>query len=214
MSNAPKRALIVIDVQNEYFSGNLRIEYPPVGDSLPNILHAMDAAHAAGIPVVVVRHLAPAGAPIFAPGSHGVELHPQVAERPRDLLLDKSKASALSGTGLGDWLRERGVDTLTLVGYMTHNCDDSTAARPPTKAGRWNSSTTPAARCPTPTARARPLPRKSTGCSAWCCIRRSPRWPAPPTGWRRWQAARPWSATTSTPPTSVPSTLAVEGRPL
>lgn len=127
MSNAPKRALIVIDVQNEYFSGNLRIEYPPVGDSLPNILRAMDAAHAAGIPVVVVRHLAPAGAPIFAPGSHGVELHPQVAERPRDLLLDKSKASALSGTGLGDWLRERGVDTLTIVGYMTHNCDDSTA---------------------------------------------------------------------------------------
>ena len=127
MSNAPKRALIVIDVQNEYFSGNLRIEYPPVGDSLPNILRAMDAAHAAGIPVVVVRHLAPAGAPIFAPGSHGVELHPQVAERPRDLLLDKSKASALSGTGLGDWLRERDVDTLTLVGYMTHNCDDSTA---------------------------------------------------------------------------------------
>lgn len=127
MSNAPKRALIVIDVQNEYFSGNLRIEYPPVGDSLPNILRAMDAAHAAGIPVVVVRHQALAGAPIFAPGSHGVELHPQVAERPRDLLLDKSKASALSGTGLGDWLRERGVDTLTLVGYMTHNCDDSTA---------------------------------------------------------------------------------------
>lgn len=127
MSNAPKRALIVIDVQNEYFSGNLRIEYPPVGDSLPNVLRAMDAAHAAGIPVVVVRHQAPVGAPIFAPGSHGVELHPQVAERPRDLLLDKSKASALSGTGLGDWLRERGVDTLTLVGYMTHNCDDSTA---------------------------------------------------------------------------------------
>ncbi|MDF3931639.1 cysteine hydrolase family protein [Pseudomonas citronellolis] len=127
MSNAPQRALIVIDVQNEYFSGNLRIEYPPVGDSLPNILAAMDAAHAAGIPVVVVRHLAPAGAPIFAPGSHGVELHPQVAERPRDLLLDKSKASALSGTGLGDWLRERGVDTLSIVGYMTHNCDDSTA---------------------------------------------------------------------------------------
>lgn len=127
MSQQVKRALIVIDVQNEYFDGNLRIEYPPLRDSLPNILRAMDAARAAGIPVVVVRHLAPADSPLFARGSHAAELHAQVAERPHDLLVDKSQASALSGTGLGDWLRARGVDTLSLVGYMTHNCDDSTA---------------------------------------------------------------------------------------
>ncbi|WP_374442203.1 cysteine hydrolase family protein [Pseudomonas panipatensis] len=127
MSDSPKRALIVIDVQNEYFDGNLRIEYPPVSDSLANILRAMDAAHAAGIPVVLLKHLAPEGSPIFARGSHGAELHPQVAQRPYDLLLEKSKASALSGTGLGDWLRQRGIDTLSIVGYMTHNCDDATA---------------------------------------------------------------------------------------
>ena len=29
----PKRALIVIDVQNEYVSGDLLIEYPPVDQS-------------------------------------------------------------------------------------------------------------------------------------------------------------------------------------
>src|SRR3546814_4933159 len=33
----PQRALVVIDVQNEYVTGNLRIEYPPVEDSLRNI---------------------------------------------------------------------------------------------------------------------------------------------------------------------------------
>ena len=58
----PKRALIVIDVQNEYFNGKLRIEYPDVRQSLANICQAMDAAHAAGIPVVVVQHLFPEGA--------------------------------------------------------------------------------------------------------------------------------------------------------
>ncbi|WP_265943042.1 isochorismatase family protein [Dechloromonas sp. A34] len=56
-----KRALIVIDVQNEYFTGKLRIEYPDVRDSLANICRAMDAASAAGIPVVVVQHLLPEG---------------------------------------------------------------------------------------------------------------------------------------------------------
>ena len=51
---SPKRALIVIDVQNEYVTGNLRIEYPDVQLSLRNIARAMDAAHDAGIPVVVI----------------------------------------------------------------------------------------------------------------------------------------------------------------
>lgn len=126
MSQAAKRALIVIDVQNEYVTGNLRIEYPEVQQSLANIARAMDAAHAAGIPVVVVQHLAPEGSPVFARGSEQADLHPLVAARPRDHLVTKAMASALAGTGLGDWLRERGVDTLSVVGYMTHNCDDST----------------------------------------------------------------------------------------
>lgn len=126
MSQSPRRALIVIDVQNEYFTGKLRIEYPDVRVTLPNIVRAMDAAVAAGIPVVVVQHLFPAGAPVFARGSESAELHPDVAKRPRDLLVEKCVASALTGTPLAAWLKERGVDTLTVVGYMTHNCDDST----------------------------------------------------------------------------------------
>ncbi len=127
MSSQPKRALIVIDVQNEYFTGNLRIEYPDVRQSLANICRAMDAAHAAGIPVVVVQHLFPAGFPVFARGSQGADLHPEVARRHRDHLVEKGMASALTATDLGPWLRERGIDTLSVVGYMTHNCDDATA---------------------------------------------------------------------------------------
>jgi nicotinamidase-related amidase len=133
---APRRALIVIDVQNEYVSGNLRITYPEVNLSLANIGRAIDAARAAGIPVVAVQHLAPVGSPIFAEGSDGAALHPVVAERPYDHLITKRLASCLTGTGLGDWLRERGIDTLTLIGYMTHNCDDATARQ--AKHEGWN----------------------------------------------------------------------------
>jgi nicotinamidase-related amidase len=64
MSQAtPRRALIVIDVQNEYDAGGgLPIEYPPFAQSLQRIAAAMDAAQAAGVPVIVVpqaRHAAP-----------------------------------------------------------------------------------------------------------------------------------------------------------
>ena len=46
MSTTPRRALIVIDVQNEYFDGGLPIAHPPVSQSLPNILRAMGATNA------------------------------------------------------------------------------------------------------------------------------------------------------------------------
>jgi len=121
-----RRALIVIDVQNEYFDGNLQIEYPPVSDSLPKIVRAMDAATAAGIPVIVIRQDSPSDAPAFAEGSHGWTLHAEVDRRHRDVLFGKPLPSAFAGTDLGEWLQARGIDTLTVVGYMTHNCNDTT----------------------------------------------------------------------------------------
>lgn len=81
---SPRRALVVIDVQMEYFSGGLLIEYPPIAQSLPNIARAMDAAHAAGIPIVVVQHSESPVAPLFAKGSASWALHEAVASRPRD----------------------------------------------------------------------------------------------------------------------------------
>ncbi len=121
-----KRALLIIDVQNEYFTGNLRIEYPDVDLSLANICRAMDAARASGISVVVVQHVGPEASPIAGRGSIGAALHPSIAERHRDVLIEKNKTSALNGTVLGAWLREREIDTLTVVGYMTHNCVTAT----------------------------------------------------------------------------------------
>ena len=123
MPSAPRRALIVVDVQNEYFTGNLPIEYPPTDRSLPAIARAMVAAREASIPVVVVQHTAPAGAPIFDRGSPGGQLHPEIARRPSDHRVEKSQASVFAGTDLAAWLAGQRVETVTLVGYMTHNCD-------------------------------------------------------------------------------------------
>jgi nicotinamidase-related amidase len=123
---APRRALIVIDVQNEYVTGGLRIEYPPIDESLANIARIMDAATATKIPVIVIQQDSPADAPIFAHGSHGWQLHDVVGSRHRDAYLGKPLPSAFAETGLADWLVEHGIDTLTVAGYMTHNCNDTT----------------------------------------------------------------------------------------
>ncbi|TKA09576.1 cysteine hydrolase family protein [Actinacidiphila oryziradicis] len=122
-----KRALVVIDVQNEYVSGNLPIGYPNVDHSLKNIAAAMDAAAEAGIPVVIIQHAAPEASPIFARGSDGFALHEIVTSRPYDHLVEKTLASSFALTGLADWLATHEIDTLAIVGYMTQNCDESTA---------------------------------------------------------------------------------------
>jgi nicotinamidase-related amidase len=117
------RALLVIDVQNEYFNGALPITYP-VGH-LDRILAVMDAAEGR-IPVVVIQHHT-TDKPIFRKGSKEWELHPEVAGRPHDLLIEKTLPGSFTNTPLEDWLRQRGIDTVTIAGYMTHMCCDTTA---------------------------------------------------------------------------------------
>lgn len=118
------RALIVIDVQNLYESGPLTITHPPLATSLPNIATAMDQAAVAGLPVVVVQNTPP-GTTRAAAGTIW-ELHPIISSRSWDHLVVKHLPSSFAGTDLDRWLRARGIETLTVVGYMTHNCVDAT----------------------------------------------------------------------------------------
>jgi nicotinamidase-related amidase len=120
------RALLVIDIQREYFEGALPIRHP-VGH-LGNILKVMDAAKDAKIPVVVVRHHQPdPDSPIFRKGSDMWQLHDEVESRPRDVLIDKQLPGSFTNTPLDEFLKERNVDTVTIAGYMTQMCCDTTA---------------------------------------------------------------------------------------
>lgn len=125
-----RRALILIDVQQEYFAGPLAIQYPPRDESISRIADAIDAATRAGVPVVVVQHSSGSGAPVFDPDTSAFELHPEVARRvqPSWKGVVKQYGSVFAGTELEAWLREQGVDTVTLVGYMTNNCVIASAA--------------------------------------------------------------------------------------
>ena len=130
--SAPRRALIVVDVQNDYFDaeGPLAIQYPPRDESLANIVRVLEAAQQAGLPTAVVQHQYPEGFPVFAEGSEGQKLHADVGALAHDgwKRATKSVASVFPETGLAAWLEESSVDTITLVGYMTNNCILGTAA--------------------------------------------------------------------------------------
>ena len=121
-----KRALCVIDVQNDYFQGRHAITHP--ADSFARILEAIDAANAAGIPVVLVQHTAPEGSTgEFRKGTPGWEIAPDVLGRPHDIVIEKRLPGSFTGTHLEKWLRGRGIDTVTIAGYMTQMCCDTTS---------------------------------------------------------------------------------------
>jgi nicotinamidase-related amidase len=118
--------LLVIDVQNEYFSGKLPITYPD--GSLEHILAAIDAARSKDIPIVFVQHTAPReDSPTFRKGSDEWKLHPAIANMRPDLLIEKSLPGSFTGTVLDSWLREKGIETVVIAGYMTQMCCDTTA---------------------------------------------------------------------------------------
>ncbi len=122
--STPRRALVLVDVQQQYFSGPLEIQFPPHAESIAMIGKAIDAATAAGIPVAAIQHSAGEGAPVFAPGTAEFSIHPDVEGRRKDGWKEVIKhfGSVYAGTDLTVWLRQHDVDTVTLVGYMTNNC--------------------------------------------------------------------------------------------
>ena len=124
--NPQKTALLVIDVQNEYFDGKWPV--PDGTMALQKIEQAIDASQTAGATVVYVQHavLQPERG-IFIPGSHGFELHPRLHPRANDQRVVKNYPGSFSKTDLENTLRQRGIDTIVISGYMTHMCCDTTA---------------------------------------------------------------------------------------
>ncbi|HQE67166.1 MAG TPA: cysteine hydrolase family protein [Bacillota bacterium] len=121
-----KRALLVIDVQNEYFTGRLPVTYP--SDSLENILKAAEAAKSKNVDIVIIQHTAPQkGSLTFNRGSKEWELHPQIKAIKYSHYVEKNLPGSFTNTDLEKWLRERNIDTIAICGYMAQMCCDTTA---------------------------------------------------------------------------------------
>lgn len=120
-----KRALLVIDVQNEYFNGKMTVSYP-IG-TLGKILSAIDTANRNDIPVIIIQHTASADSATFAKGSMAWEVHPEVISKPHKYVIEKPAPGSFTGTGLEQILKDENVDTVVISGYMTQMCCDTTS---------------------------------------------------------------------------------------
>jgi nicotinamidase-related amidase len=126
----PKQALIVIDLQNDYFpEGKFPLWNTDV--TLANTEAAIARARTTNIPVVLVQHIADAAkgiAPFFNAGTAGVEIHPGIlAAAPDGIIVTKAFADSFHQTTLEETMSKHGVKELLICGMMTQNCVTHTA---------------------------------------------------------------------------------------
>ncbi|MFH7594615.1 isochorismatase family protein [Streptomyces racemochromogenes] len=112
----PDTALLVIDMQTALLS-----DAHDVDTCLRRVARLTGRARSAGVPVVYLRQRLPG-----LPAGLG-DVHPAVAPRPGDTVLDKDSADSFLDTGLGDLLNERAVRRVVVTGFATEYCVDSTS---------------------------------------------------------------------------------------
>lgn len=120
-----KLGLIVIDLQNEYLpTGKLPLS--GIKAATDNAAKVLADARAKDIPVFHIRHeFASADAPVFVPGSDGVEIQPAVAPLGDEPVIVKNHINAFRETDLQQQLEAQGVQEVVIVGAMSHMCVDA-----------------------------------------------------------------------------------------
>ena len=121
----PKRALILIDIQNDYFPGG---RWPLIGieSAAGKASRVLAAARAAGDLVIHVRHEFPtADAPFFVPGSDGAKIHAKVRGLDGEPVVLKHHVNAFRETDLKSILDRYGIEEVVLCGAMSHMCVDA-----------------------------------------------------------------------------------------
>ena len=122
------KALLLIDLQNDYFPGG---KFPLWNTEvvLENIERAIAKANTQGVPVIHIQHIAKGGlSPFFNEGTPGADIHPSIlAAAPKATVVVKEFADSFEKTNLEETLTKLGVTDLLVCGMMTQNCVTHTA---------------------------------------------------------------------------------------
>jgi nicotinamidase/pyrazinamidase len=142
------RALVVVDVQNDFCEGGSLAVAGGAAVAAAITAHVRSAAGTyAHVVATRDHHVDPGGhfaeqpdfletwPPHCVVGTGGVELHPALDREPLEAVFDKGEHAAAysgfegaaDGVGLADWLRDRGVDAVDVVGIATDHCVRATA---------------------------------------------------------------------------------------
>jgi nicotinamidase-related amidase len=120
-----KSALILIDIQNDYFPGGA-MELVGMSQAAAQVRGLLAACRQDRRPIFHVQNLALGpGATFFRPDTVGVEIHASVKLLPGEALIQKHYPNAFRDTDLLDALTNAGVEEVIIAGAMSHMCIDA-----------------------------------------------------------------------------------------
>lgn len=120
------KALLLIDIQNDYFpGGNMELFGSTEAGHQASLL--LSHYRQNSLPVIHVQHIALSeSATFFLPGTPGVEIHAAVQPGEGETVVVKHYPNAFRETELRELLEGLQVKDLTIAGMMTHMCIDTT----------------------------------------------------------------------------------------
>lgn len=120
------KALLIVDIQNDYFPGG-KMELEGSEAASLRAGEMLAAFRERRMPIVHMQHISlRPGATFFLPDTEGVEIHGNVAPVDEELVIQKHFPNSFRDTALLEHLRQRGIQELVIAGMMTHMCVDAT----------------------------------------------------------------------------------------
>ena len=121
-----KTALLVVDIQNDYFKGGAK-ELVGTDAAAANAQKVITHFREKGNPVIYIRHISEyPGASFFVPNSKGNEINQAVKPLANEKVIIKHYPNSFKETELLAYLHQNGITKLVIVGMMTHMCIDAT----------------------------------------------------------------------------------------
>jgi len=120
-----KKALVIIDMQNDYFAGG-KMELVGMDEALDNTLRLIEFAQEKRYAIFFIQHIAlRENATFFLAKSEGAELHKDFNAED-GIIIQKHYPNSFRETTLLQELEDKGIKNLIVCGAMTHVCVDTT----------------------------------------------------------------------------------------
>jgi len=120
-----KKALIVIDLQNDYFCGGT-MELENIDEALQKTNKLISFARKQNYKIYFIQHFSMReGATFFVPNTKGVELNDKL-DIENEMIIEKKYPNSFRDTNLKEELDKENINNLIVCGAMTHMCIDTT----------------------------------------------------------------------------------------
>ncbi len=120
-----KEALLIIDVQNDYFPGGANPQHRAL-EAEAAIQKWIADSRKVGRPIIYMQHFNDPEDSFFRPGTAGAEISPRIAPMSEDKVIVKYAPNSFLNTELDAYLKSLGIEKLIVCGMMTHMCVDAT----------------------------------------------------------------------------------------